>query len=214
MWAEHGGQRLRGGIYLALVAVFETDVDEARKRRIAETLALLRFMLIECLVVIINDLADNGLFGLACLQHHQAAALPPPGPPGHLREHLERAFGSAEVRPCQRLVGIDDAYHPHAVKIEPFGNHLRADEYVSLAALKAADDLVVGGAGAGGVKVKARRAGLGQEGMYGLFNLFRAVTQVAQVRIAAVGAAFGHIVRRTAGHTACSAAPSRTCDTQ
>ena len=67
MWAEHGGQRLRGGIYLALVAVFEADVDEARKRRIAETLALLRFMLIECLVVIINDLADNGLFGLAFL---------------------------------------------------------------------------------------------------------------------------------------------------
>ena len=170
VWAQYGGQGLGGGLHLALVAVFEIDADEARKGRIAEELALVELLVVEPLVVVLYDLPDDGQLGLACLQHHQAAALAASGTTGHLREHLERALVGAEVGARERLVGIDDAHHAHAVEVEPLGHHLRADEYVSLAALELPDDLVVGGAGAGGVKVKARRAGLGQEGMYGLFN--------------------------------------------
>ena len=55
---------------------------------------------------------------------------------GDLREKLKGAFACAEIWQMQREIGINDSDQRYVRKMQPFGDHLRADEDVDLAGAK------------------------------------------------------------------------------
>ena len=101
------------------------------------------------------------------------------GAAGHLLHHLERPLVGSEIGVVEQRVGAEYAHDAHMGEVEPLGNHLCADEYLTLLLFEVGDNLLVGFAAAGGVEVHAgdgpsrKRAGnllldaLGAEAVYG-----------------------------------------------
>lgn len=114
------------------------------------------------------------MFGLRGLDHHFARRVAPSGASGHLRHQLEGAFGGAEIGCEEQVVGVEDAYQRDPCEVEPFGNHLRADQQVALPALEAVDNGAVGAFGGGRVAVEPLDARRGEEARQLLLDLLGA----------------------------------------
>jgi hypothetical protein len=63
---------------------------------------------------------------------------------GHLGKELEGALAGAEIGEVEAKVGVDDADEGDIGEVEPFGDHLGADEDVDLADAEGAEGLAVG----------------------------------------------------------------------
>ena len=98
------------------------------------------------------------MIGTEGLHQHAAALSPAAGAARHLRHQVKRPFGGAEVGQVQGRVGIDHADQRHVGKVEPLGDHLRAQQDVHLARAKRGQRLLVAAA-ACIVSVSIRRQG-------------------------------------------------------
>src|ERR1035437_353370 len=65
------------------------------------------------------------------------------GATGDLREKLEGAFARSKIRLMQRGVRVNDADERDVREMQPFRDHLRADENVNFARTKIAEDVAV-----------------------------------------------------------------------
>ena len=90
------------------------------------------------------------------------AQRPPPSATGHLRDELERALPGTEVGEVQGRIGVHDADHGHLREIEPFGDHLRAQQDVNLPPRDALEDAVVRPFRAGRVEIHPGDPGFGK----------------------------------------------------
>src|SRR5438876_6653218 len=97
--------------------------------------------------------------GIKSLDENAAGEFPTARAAGHLSEQLKSALGSAKIRQAERGVGADHADQGHALKIVPFGEHLRADENIQRAADKRSERFLVLALGSRGVAVQPRDAG-------------------------------------------------------
>ena len=121
------------------------------------------------------------------------AALPlSSGTPAHLRHHHECMLIGSEVGIVEHRVGIEDAYHRHAVEVQSLRNHLRADEHIGSPRGKVTDEPLVGVARASGVEVHASNAGFGEEIAQLVFNLLGAIAAASQVGAFARRTTRGH----------------------
>ena len=136
--------------------------------------------------------------GTLRLQNHQSPLVFSSSPSGHLRHHHVGVFVSPEVGIVHHGVGIEYANYAYAVEVQPLAYHLRAYQYVGLAACEVADDAFVSVASAGSVEIHACYTGLGEQFQYVVFNLLRAVALCLQVGAAARRALCGHLVSAAA----------------
>ena len=102
------------------------------------------------------------MFGAERLHQHPPALVAPARPPGHLRHEVKGPFRRAEVGQVQGRVGLDHAHQRHVGKIEPLGDHLRAQQDACLARTEFRQGLFVGPAGPHRVGVHADQGGVGE----------------------------------------------------
>lgn len=145
-----------------------------------------------------HHLPDDRQLRASRLQNHQSALPFASCPATHLRHHHEGVLVCTEVRIVQHGVGIENAHDTHLVKIQPFGNHLRADEQIGAAGREVVDDALVGIPCAGGVEIHAGHTRFGKEVAYPVFYLFGAVSPAMELGRTAVGTLRGHRVGITA----------------
>ena len=138
------------------------------------------------------DVLQDGVVGLGGLDYHFAfVVFAAPGASGDLLEHVEGAFGGAVVGIGEDAVGVEDADDAYSAEVEAFGDHLGADKDVRLAFGECGDDVVVGIAAPGGVKVESSYTGIGEGLGDGLLEALGAVAEDVDGVLAAVGAEGG-----------------------
>ena len=98
----------------------------------------------------------------ACLDDHVAALGPASRAPRHLTHQLKRPLRRTEIRQIQPRIRIDDPDQGDIGKIQPLGDHLRAQQDVHLATPHAIEDLCVGPFAAGRIDIHPRDAGFGK----------------------------------------------------
>ena len=128
------------------------------------------------------------MIGAERLHEHAPAVLAAPGAAGHLRHQLKRALGGAEVGQVQGRVGIDHAHQRDTRKIEPLGDHLRAQQDIDLAVAKRRQGLLVAAGSLHRVGVHAQHAGIGKAGAHFGLQLLRPHAAVANAAEIAFGA--------------------------
>src|SRR5688572_7165623 len=115
-------------------------VDQRHHRRISHAAAKRELALEERAVVLAAGQLDAVVLGVEGLHDGLAGALAAPGPPGDLRQQLERALGSAKISESQPDVRRDDPDKRDTRKVMALRDHLRADEDVQLAGREAAEE--------------------------------------------------------------------------
>jgi hypothetical protein len=85
------------------------------------------------------------------------------GPAGDLHDRLRESLVAAEIRAEKALIGIQDSDERDARKIMPFRQHLRADEYVGVAACDAFEHGRKRTAARSDVAIQALDAPVGEE---------------------------------------------------
>ena len=85
-------------------------------------------------VVVVDGGQDRVVVGRKRLHEHAAALVAAAGAAGDLRDELKRPLGRPQVAKVQRRVGVDHADQRHVRKVEPLGDHLRAQQDLHLAA--------------------------------------------------------------------------------
>ena len=136
--------------------MLEIDVDQPDKWRIIEPLPLGQLVLVEALVVVALDKADDRVAGVAGLENHLALLVRTASTAGNLLEHIEGTLVRTEVRKADHRVGIQHAHDAHAVEVQTFGYHLRAHQDIGLVGREVVDDAVVARLAACSVQVHAR----------------------------------------------------------
>ncbi len=113
----------------------------------------------------------------------------------HLREQLKGAFAGTKIGNVQAEIGVNNPHQRHVGEVQPFGDHLRADENVDFAGPKIAQNMAVIFLPFHRVGVHAPDASLRKHFAQGLLHLFRAQAGVADFGVAASfrGAGFGHL---------------------
>ena len=101
------------------------------------------------------------MIGAEGLHQHPAALRPAAGPARHLRDQLERPFGGAEIGQVQGRVGIDHPDQRDVGKIQPLGDHLRAQQDADLARAKRRQRPLVAAVGLHRVGVHPQASTLG-----------------------------------------------------
>lgn len=123
------------------------DSDHPGPRRELRLTAFFQFIIGEGFVIAGDGVADGRGVGGEGLDDDIAADVAAATSTGDLEDELKGAFLGAEVVQRQGGIGADDADEGDKGKIEPFGDHLGADEDVEFAIFEGGKDIgVVGGA--------------------------------------------------------------------
>ena len=109
-----------------------------------------------------------------------------------LRYQRETNFRRTKVRQAQRRVRVQNADRRHVADVVTFGDHLRAEQDVVIAACEGVQNLLVTELAARGVSVHAKNPRRRERIFQRDFKLFRADAQELNF----VGAAFGTLARR------------------
>ena len=99
-----------------------------------------------------------------------------------------------EVGNVEQHVGVEYADDADAVKVEPLGHHLCADEQVGASTGKVVDDALIGIARACGVKIHAADACLREDVGQLVFNLLGAVAARHQLMATTGRALSRHLI--------------------
>lgn len=103
-------------------------------------------------------MADHLVLRIVGLDHHPSLFFPP-GAAGHLAQKLESPFEGTEIGAFEYIVRIEDAHEGNMVEVQPFGDHLRADQDVGAALLERLKDVPVGVFPTRGIGVHPQDAG-------------------------------------------------------
>ena len=109
---------------------------------------------------------------------------------GDLREELERPLARTKIGQVQAEVGVDDANERDVWKVQPFRDHLRADEDVDLAGAERAERLAIRFLARHRVGVHALHNGLWENFRDGFLDFFRSRAGVADAGVLALGTFF------------------------
>ena len=115
------------------------------------------------------------------LQNNPSAFILPSGASRHLRHQLESAFVGTEIGIIQHRICIQNAYHADMVEIQPFGNHLRTNQYICLSLLKICNDAFIGRSGTGGIQVHTGNSSFRKQNLDVIFYFLRSESTIAQV---------------------------------
>ena len=165
---------LGGEFHLFLVAAFEREQRDAADGRIFQLFAEFDFLFVKTVEVVAARVLDRRMKRRERLHKHLALDVAATGATGDLREQLEGAFARAKIRLMQREVGVNDADKRDVRKMQPFRNHLRADEDVGLARAKIAEHFAVIILALHRVGVHALDARLGEKFRERLLDFLRA----------------------------------------
>src|SRR5258705_5698487 len=107
------------------------------------------------------------------LDQHLARLLRPSGAPGHLNKLREEALGGAEVGAEESAVAVEHAHQREIWIVVSFGEHLRADEDVDLAAAYLVEHAAQRALARGRIAIDARDAGFGKSRAERLLDALR-----------------------------------------
>ncbi len=173
--------------------VREHDTHQPPVRRITKLLPVRQFRADESEIIVIAGVEDGGLAGLESLDDDGApivAADRAPAAARDLANQLESSLGRAEVGDRHGEVGVEHAHELHIGEIEAFGDHLRADQEIDLAAAKGVEGSLVIAGVVHGVGVHALDAQRGEFSEELIFRPLRALSEVGEAGLAE-GAALG-----------------------
>ena len=162
-----------------VVAMAQVNIDEAAEGGVRKHLAFKHLGVEHLPIVVGRNLTDDVAVGRACLEDDMACMVLAPCSSCHLAEGLEGTLIASEVGQVEHGVGIEDANHRDIVEIESFGHHLGAYEDVGLVVGEIVDDVLVVGAGTGGVEIHAEGGGSFEQFRNLFLNLFGACSDVA-----------------------------------
>src|SRR5581483_4779075 len=103
-------------------------VGERTERRIVHPAAVTEFFIVETAEVMLGSKLHSIMIGKVRLENNLARSATAPGPPRNLRQELERALSSAEVRQTERNVRPYHSHQGHSVHVMALGNHLCAHQ--------------------------------------------------------------------------------------
>src|SRR5580658_8574459 len=107
------------------------------------------------------------------------------GAAAHLLHQLKSPFGGAELRKMDDAVGVQDADEVDMLEVQPFDDHLRADEDIDLLLFELLDQCVMRSFAAYAVYVHPRNAGFGEDRREMLFDPLRAKITLDETMVAA-----------------------------
>src|SRR5471030_175294 len=134
---------LGGEFYFFLIATFEREQRDAADGRIFQLFAEFDFLFVKTVEVVAARVLDRRIKRRERLHKNLALDVAATGAAGDLREQLEGAFARAKIRLMQREVRVDYADERDVRKMQPFRDHLRADEDVGLARAKIAENFAL-----------------------------------------------------------------------
>ena len=130
-------------LHPVLTATAKRQQRHAPHRRVVQLLPKLDFLLVKSDVIVAARVLDRRVKRRERLHVHLALDFAAPGATRHLRQQLKRPLTRSEVRDVQTQVGVDDPDQCHVWEVQPFRNHLRADEDVDFSGAKIAEDAAV-----------------------------------------------------------------------
>jgi len=101
------------------------------------------FLFVKTVEVVAARVLDGRMKRRERLHKHLTLDITATGATGDLREQLEGPFARAKIRLMQREIGVNNAHERDIRKMQPFRDHLRADEDIDLARAKIAKDLSI-----------------------------------------------------------------------
>ncbi len=133
------------------------------------------------------------VFRIVGLHQHRSRTVTPSSPSRHLSQDLKSVFGSAEIRPLESDIR---AHHPNegdVGKVMAFGNHLSANENVSVAPTEIVQQLTICHLAPGGISVHPADPGSRQKTPY--FCLHPLGTEAKRLKGGSIAlrAHWGHI---------------------
>ena len=162
----------------AEVAVLQVDIDYACERRIVVEPALFNLVGIEALVVMLVQEVDYRMVGACGLHYHPAGhVVASSGASGYLLEHVECAFGRAEVGKVDEGVGVEHSYEAHSGEVEPLCHHLCPDKYLCLSGREVGYYFVVSVFVARGVEVHTQHLGVAECSVGDILKAFGSVAE-------------------------------------
>ena len=132
------------------------------------------------------------------LHDHLALRIPATRTPRDLHEELERPLPRAEVRQMQRRIRTDDSHQSHSRKVQPLGDHLRADQDVNFPAAERPERFVIRTLARHGVRIHPRHPGRRKHLPHHGLDLFRAHAAESNLRIVALRTPPRRLLRVTA----------------
>ena len=124
---------------------------------------------------------DGVMFRVVALDQDVAGQISASGAAGDLGEQLEDAFGGAEIRQAESMVGAHNPDEGNAVDIVALGDHLRAHQQVDFPAVQPGEQVLHVEPVADGIAIHASDAGVRKQFLQTLFALLRTSAQVKQV---------------------------------
>jgi hypothetical protein len=137
----------------------------------------------------VDQVLDGIVIGGVGLNDNGSWIIASPGSSCHLVQELKGSFSGPEVWQVEREVGKQSAHEGNASNIVPFGDHLRADQYVDGSFFPAPNQLFVSASLTCCIAVHACNSCLGHEVLQCLFDLLGADAYTGKARIAAFRAA-------------------------
>ena len=175
---------------------FQLSVPEYQPGESADRWVLLlapefHFTLVEGVVVVLGCRLQRIVLGRVALEDYAPASSAASCAAGHLRQKLKSSFRAAKIRQIQTNVRGNDADKSDERQVQPFGDHLRADEDVGLMAGKSIEDLFMAALAPRSVAVPTQEAGPRRDLAHDLFDSLRTRAEEADSVAVASRAALG-----------------------
>ena len=180
---------------------------EPPERWIAEALASRELGLRERHVIVRSGGADRVVIREVRLHDALPTRRAAPRSPEHLHEQFEGALGRCEVGKVEHGVGVHDAHERNAGKVEPFGDHLRADDHLRAATAHFLEERRMRALGTHRVAVESHQRRAGDSSAHIVLDALRTHAEMPDARAPALRA---H--RRRCGATAAAMADQRAVD--
>ncbi len=130
----HGLGRLLHGLFDGPP---QNDTRQLLIRGIVHLLPHSQFAAGEARKIVLGRHLDRHLTRRRRLHQHSPPFNAPPRPAGHLGNQMEGPLAGPKLGLMQQRVGINHSHQGHIRKIEPLGDHLRAEQNADLARSKA-----------------------------------------------------------------------------
>ena len=109
------------------------DIAKSGKRRVVQLTSVLDFGTVKRTVVMLRCGLYRDVIRIEGLNHHPTRDIPAARTSGHLCKQLKGALGCAEIRHVQRCIRGHDTHTSHTGEVQPFGDHLGANQDVRFA---------------------------------------------------------------------------------
>ncbi len=177
---------LRHKLRLVLAAAAHGHAHQPRDRRVAQLLAKLNLLVVKPEVIVLPRVLNGRMKRRETLHDHFSLDVAAAGPTGHLHQQLKRPLTRAKVRQVQCHVRVNDPHQRHVREVQPFGDHLRADQDINLAHAERAEHFPVQRFLCHHVRVHPMHSTLWKRHLDRRLDLLRAHAGISNRRVAAL----------------------------